>query len=254
MQTLGFHRPLISRIVVALRKLRKNNSLMHFSSGFFPSEISHLHPDHKTTVLHKDTFLNVVCFFWKVSKVQLNQKPREYAIRHSTRNAFHPCDCIKFMGIPRDTFMYSIPPAAGETCWQSDQMSYWVFYPFNARSRPCNREDGEEACHKWWSGEKERERGGCGEGELEKRERKMWGRSSNVRGKNRRQKGREMKKENRPETPWICRARHNKSALWVMQIWFHLHVKQWNCGCSFFKATLCCVCSSCYDLCWLPFD
>ena len=41
------------------------------------------------------------------------------------------------------------PPAAVEICWQSDQMSYWIFYPFNARSRPCNCGNGEEACHKW---------------------------------------------------------------------------------------------------------
>lgn len=59
-------------------------------------------------------------------------------------------------GVARGTLMYSIPPAAEETCWQSDQMNYWVSLSAPDHALIIARTERRNVIN----GERERERAG----------------------------------------------------------------------------------------------
>lgn len=132
---------------------------------------------------------------------------------------FHPpCLFIKYnvmyntTGVARGTLMYSIPPAAEETCWQSDQMNYWVSLSAPDHALIIARTERRNVIN----GERERERGQETRGERELLERQR-----PRRGEKREMEGDEKRKR-KP----------------------HLYVIPWNYDCSLLKAKLCCMCGA----------
>lgn len=124
-------------------------------------------------------------------------------------------------GVARGTLMYSIPPAAEETCWQSDQMNYWVSLSAPDHALIIARTERRNVIN----GERERERAG------NKRREGVVGEAETTKGGKRNGGRRKKKKKTSP----IC----HPMELWLLFTQGQALLYVW-CTCD---------CAA-----WLPFD